>query len=260
MLTPAVRTKEHYHARTRAEMERHLALPQWSLQQKMALACRILAADGHESALAGQFSVRGERPGTYWMIRFGLGLDEITAANVVLCDDDLAVTQGEGMVNGANQFHLWIYRHRPDVNCIVHTHPPYASALSMTGRPLAVAHMDTALFHEDCAYLHEWPGLPIGDEEGRIIHEALGTRRAILLAHHGLMTAASTIEEATILALFLERAARWQLLAEVLGPLQAIEPELAREAHDWRLQPKIITAQLYYYARRVLRTDTDCLQ
>ena len=48
-----IRDKAEYHARTTEQMERHL-LPPWSLRQKIALTCRILAAEGHESALAGQ--------------------------------------------------------------------------------------------------------------------------------------------------------------------------------------------------------------
>jgi len=75
-------------------------------------------------------------------------------------------------------------------------------------------HMDTAMFYDDCAYLAEWPRPPIGDEEGRIIHEALGDKRAILLAHHGQLVATSTIEEAAVLAVFIERAARMQVLAQ----------------------------------------------
>jgi ribulose-5-phosphate 4-epimerase/fuculose-1-phosphate aldolase len=59
-----------------------------------------------------------------------------------------------------------------------------------------------------CAYLPEWPGPPIGDEEGRIIHEAPGDKRAILLAHHGQLVATATIEEAAVLAVFVERTAR----------------------------------------------------
>jgi L-fuculose-phosphate aldolase len=260
MAATDVQPKTYYHDRTRADMERHLAMPTWTIRQKMALACRILAADGHESGLAGQFSVRGQQPGTYWMLGFGLGFDEANASNIVLCDHELRVLEGTGMVNGANQFHLWIYRERQDVNCIVHTHPPHASALSMIGTPLVVAHMDTAVFHEDCAYLAEWPGLPIGDDEGRIIHAALGNKRAALLAHHGLLAVASTVEEASMLALFLERAARWQLLAQAAGEVKRIKPELAREAHDWRLQPKLIGAQFHYYARRVLKAGDECLR
>src|SRR3954469_14319044 len=114
-------------------------------------------------------------------MRFGLGLDEISADNLLLVDDDLRVLEGDGMPNPSNRFHLWIYRQRPEVGSIIHTHPPYTSALSMIGEPLAVAHMDTAVFWADCAFLPEWPGGPIGDEEGRIISGVLGTKRAALL-------------------------------------------------------------------------------
>ena len=106
------------------------------------------------------------------------------------------------MPNPANRFHLWIYRHRPQVNAIVHTHPPHVSALSMLGVPLNAPHMDTSMFYEDCAWMPEYPGVPIGDEEGRLIHESLGDKRAILLGHHGQLAACPTIEEATMLAIF----------------------------------------------------------
>ena len=130
-----IRDKTEYHAQTSEQMERHLPLPPWSLRQKMALTCRILAAEGHESALAGQITARGDRPGTYWMLSFGLGFDEARASNIVLVDDDLNLIEGDGMVNPSNRFHLWIYRHRPDVTAIVHTHPPYCSIPSNTSKP-----------------------------------------------------------------------------------------------------------------------------
>ena len=147
------------------------------------------------------------------MLSFGLGFDEARASNIVLVDDDLQLLAGDGMVNPSNRFHLWIYRHRPDVTAIVHTHPPYCSALSIVGGPLKVSHMDTSMFYDDCAFLPEWPGAPIGDEEGRIIR---GDRRQArdLLAHHGQLVATKTIEEAAVLSVFIERAARLQLLAE----------------------------------------------
>jgi L-fuculose-phosphate aldolase len=255
-----VRDKTEYHARTTEQMERHLAVPPWSLRQKIALTCRILAAEGHESALAGQITARGDRPGTYWMLSFGLGFDEARAGNIVLVDDDLNLREGDGMVNPSNRFHMWIYRHRPNVNAIVHTHPPYCSALSVTGQPLIAAHMDTAMFYDDCAYLAEWPGPPIGDEEGQIIHEALGDKRAILLAHHGQLVATSTIEEAAVLAVFIERAARMQVLAQSIGKIKPIDPACAREAHDYRLKPRAVAATFYYFARRALKQDRDALE
>ena len=49
---------------------------------------------------------------------------------------------GDGMANPANRFHSWIYRARPDVQCIVHTHAFHVAALSMLEVPLVVSHMD----------------------------------------------------------------------------------------------------------------------
>ena len=247
------RPKAEYHQRAASNMDRHLAIPHWTPQQKLALACRMLAAEGHGSGLAGQLTARGPTPGSYWTMRFGLGQEEICASNLLLVDDDLNVLQGDGMPNPSNRFHLWVYRARPAVNCIVHTHPPHVSALSMTGQSLKAAHMDTSMFYEDCAHLAEWPGVPIGDEEGRIISEALGGNRSILLAHHGLLTACGGIEEATVLALFMERAARLQLLAGGASAMRDLPPEVAREAHDYRLKPRPVGATFAYFARAVIR-------
>jgi L-fuculose-phosphate aldolase len=251
--------KSEYHAKFRGDLDQFVLPTGWTVQQKVALACRILDRDGHESALAGQVSARGEKPGTYWTLRFGLGFDEARKSNVLLIDDDLRVLEGEGMPNPANRFHLWIYRARPETRAIVHTHPPHASALSMIGQELIVSHMDTCVLYENCAYLPEWPGVPIGDEEGRLISAALGDKHAVLLAHHGLLTAAKGIEDATVLAFYLERAARLQLMAQAVGPIRPVDPELAREARSYRGSPKYMAATFDYLARRVLRETADCL-
>jgi L-fuculose-phosphate aldolase len=241
-------------------MEKHLLSPTWNVQQKVALTCRMLAAEGHGSALAGQITARGPRSGTFYMLTFGLGFDEACASNIILVDENLDVVEGDGMPNPSNRFHLWVYRARPDVNCIVHTHPPKVSALSTVGEPLVVAHMDHTMFYDDCAYLPEWPGVPIGDEEGEIISAALGSKRAILLAHHGQLVAGSSVEEAAMLAIFIERAARLQVLARSIGPIKAIKPKLAREAHDYRLKPKAVGATFHYFSRSVLRSAPECLE
>ena len=255
----AVRSKSDYDARFRADLDKFVQASGWTLQQKVALACRFLDRDGHESALAGQVSARGENPGTYWTLRFGLGFDEAREDNILLIDDDLNVLAGDGMANPANRFHLWIYRARPETNAIVHTHAPHASALSMIAEELIISHMDTCVLYENCAYIPEWPGVPIGDEEGAIISTALGGKQAVLLAHHGLLTAAKTIEEAAVLAFYVERAAKLQLLARAVGPIKRVKPELAHEARSYRGSPKYIAATFNYLARRVLRETPDCL-
>lgn len=239
--------------RAREDMLRHLDVPDWSLREKLALTCRILFAQGHDSGLAGQITARAGEPGTYYTQRLGLGFDEITASNLLAVNEDLEVISGDGMANPANRFHSWIYRARPDVHCIVHTHPCHISALSMLGRPLKVAHMDTCILYDDIAFLEEWPGVPVGNSEGKIISAALGERRAALLAHHGLVVACGSVEEACVVAIQCERAARLQLLAESAGSIRDIGSELAREAHDWVLHERRLLTTFAYYARRALR-------
>jgi L-fuculose-phosphate aldolase len=258
-MSATVRDKAAYHRQTDERINRHFESPDWSVRQKLALACRILAMEGHDSGLAGQVTARGPKPGTYYMLRFGFGFDEITAANLLLVDDDLNVLEGDGMPNPSNRFHLWIYRARTRVNSIMHTHAPHVSALSMIGVPLAVSHMDTTLFFEDCAWLREWPGAPIGDEEGRIISEAIGDKKTILLAHHGQLAATASVEHALVLAMFVERAAKLQLMAMSAGTILPVDPALAQEAHDYRHKAKAIAATFDYYARRALREDASVL-
>lgn len=243
------------------QMDTHLEASGYTLRQKLALTCRILFDNGHDSGLAGQITARAGTPGTYLTQRLGLGFDEITERNLLLVDEDLNVLQGEGMANPANRFHSWVYRARPDVQCIVHTHALHAAALGMLEVPLAVSHMDNCVLYDDVAFVARWPGIPVGNEEGEFIAAALGDKRALLLAHHGLLIAAGSVEEAVVLGVAFERAARMHLLAAAAGSIQPIDAGLAREAHDWVLRPKRNAIAFDYYARRALRggRHADCL-
>lgn len=226
--------------------------PDWNIPQKMAIACRYLAQQEHCETLAGQMTVRlGE--GRFATTPIGLAFDEIAPNDIIVVDDELQLLEGQGMANPATRFHMWVYRARPDVTCIIHTHPPATSALSMIEQPLVVAHMDQTPFFDDCAFLKEWPGLPIADEEGEVIAGALGGKRSILLAHHGLLTACANVEEATYMAVLLEQAARRQLMAAAAGTIRPVADALAQESHDFLLKPSIVAATFAMYARRVLQ-------
>jgi L-fuculose-phosphate aldolase len=231
----------------------------WSTRQKLALTCRVLSDRGHDSGLAGQITARAEQPGTYYTQQLGLGFDEITQDNLLLVDEDLEVLEGEGMANPANRFHSWIYRARPDVQCIVHTHPFHVAALSMLETPLVISHMDTTPLYDDCAFLPIWSGVPVGNEEGEIISEAIGDKKAILLAHHGQIVAGASVEEACSLAVLIERAAALQLTAMAAGTIKELPEKLAREAHDWTLLPNRSAANFAYYARRALAAHPDAI-
>jgi L-fuculose-phosphate aldolase len=174
------------------------ALPGEDPRARLTRCAWILAAEGHESGLAGQLTARGAEPGTFWTLPLGLAFDEAEERSWLLIDDALKVLAGEGAhgvrePNPATRFHLWVYRARPDVRAIVHTHPPAASALAAAEQPLVVAHMDATPLFEDTAFLGQWPGLPTADREGEIIAGALAGKHALLLAHHGLLTAGRSV-------------------------------------------------------------------
>jgi L-fuculose-phosphate aldolase len=242
------------------EIAKGLRSSAFNAREKLALACRILAEEGHARTLAGQITVRAGQATSFWTTPFGIGFAETNVSHLLCTDAEMRTVEGEGMANPAVRFHLWVYRARPDINCIVHTHPRYSAALSMVGRPLGVAHMDATMFHNDCAWLERWPGVPLANEEGRLISEALGTKRTILLAHHGLLTTGKTLEEALYLAVLFEQAAQLQVLAESIGTIRAVAPDLAQEAHDFLLKDSVVNATFEYWARQIARKYPETLR
>ncbi len=155
--------------------------------------------------------------------------------------------------NPATRFHLWVYRARADVQAIVHTHPPAASALAAAAEPLVVAHMDATPLFDDIAFLPEWPGLPTADREGELIAGALADKHALLLAHHGLLGAGRSVQEATFLAVFIERMARLQLDAAKVGGVKPIDAGEARRARDFLRTDRIMNATFDAWSRRAER-------
>ena len=254
--------KEELVAQSIVQMDRQFEESLYTDRQKLALTCRILFDNGHDSGLAGQITARTGKPGEYLTQRLGLGFDEIAEDNLLTVDENLNVLDGKGMPNPANRFHSWVYRARPDVNCIIHTHALHASALGMLEEPLQISHMDNCVLYDDVAFVGEWPGVPVGNEEGEFIAAALGQKRALLLSHHGLLVAATSIEEACVLSIAFERAAKMHLLAAGAGTIRPIDHRLAKEAHDWIVRPKRNTVAFEYYARRSLKDprNADCLR
>ena len=251
-----LRSKEYFDKRSADEMARHLKTPKRTLQETLACACRLIAAKQEDAGLAGQVSARSERgDGFYWTLRFGLGWDEATPEDFIEVDGDLNTITGHGMPNPATRFHLWVYAARPDIQSIIHTHSPWVSIMAAAKQPLVVAQMDMTPFYNDCAFLAEWPGVPIADQEGVIITEALGDKFSVLLANHGMLTAGRSVQEATYLAVYLERAARIQMHARAFGPVEPVDEELAEEAGAYLRRPKIMEATFEYWFRQTQRIN-----
>lgn len=253
-VAPAVSRQDVYEASARQSIQAFRPTPR-RLPAKIAIACRMLAIAGHNQGhgLASQISAR-DGDNHFWTQSYGLALEEALTVNQLRVDHALRVSEGAGMANPANRFHGWIYRERPDVGAIVHTHAPASSALALTGQPLVIAHMDTVPLYRSVAHLPEWPGVPFGDGEGALISQALGGNKGLLLAHHGLLTVGRTIEEACLLAITFEQAARMQLEAMATGlPLRGVRPELGDDARSHAEQEIYALAHFEYYARTVQR-------
>ena len=227
-------------------------------------AAWILADERHESGLAGQLTARGPSSGTFWTLPLGLAFNEAAEASWLLIDDALNVLEGEGFVSGsgnslihirepnpATRFHLWIYRARPNVHAIIHTHPPACSALAAAEVPLIVGHMDATPLFDDMAFLPAWPGLPTADREGEIIAGGLGEKHAILLAHHGMLTAGRSVAEAVFLGVFMERMARLQIDAAAVGGVKPVDAEEAVRARDFLRTDRIMQLTFDAWVRRI---------
>ena len=254
-----LRDKTSYIDAYAEKVRKGIPTPTWTSRQKIALVCRILTQHGHSSGLAGQVTMRGDKPGTFWIHDYRYGLEEVRARDVLLADYDMNVIDGEGMANPGARFHSWIYANRPDVNAICHTHPIFASALSMLEVPLLASHMDTVGLYEEVGFLKEWPGIPFGDDEGRIISEALGSKRCVFLSHHGPLAACSTLEEACVLLVAMERAAKLQTIAQAVGEIRPILPARGMEGKRLKQTPGSYLTWFAHYARVAARADGDCL-
>lgn len=127
--------------------------------------------------------------------------------------------------------HAAIYRERPDVSAIIHTHSPYATALSVSYEKIPV------ILTEMCIWMggevNLAPFTQMGTEEsGLAAVRALEDRGCCLLQNHGALTIGKNLEEAYIRAVYLEDVARVYLLAKTAGKVQAIPDYWVRQIRE----------------------------
>ena len=190
----------------------------YEAKQKLILAGRVLVAQGQDDFTRGHVSVRApDDPWQFFMKPHSVGLDEITHDNILTIDLDGKVISGGGRRHSEVFIHSEIYKARPDVQSVVHTHPPYAVALSATGRPMRCFSQPAALFYQELGIYADTINLIRTTEMGAAVAHALGPHRAALLKNHGVVVVGGTIEEAVINTIMLENAAMIQMITEAAG-------------------------------------------
>lgn len=159
-----------------------------------------------------------------------------------LVPEDMAVVTLEGVqmegrlkLSVDTATHLYLYRHRPEANGVVHTHSNYATAFAALGRSIPCAL--TAIADEFGGPIPVGEYAPVGEEEiGREIGRAIGSSKAILMKQHGVFTIGDSPEAALKAAIMVEDVAKTCFLAMQMGTLEELPAEEIARAHRHYLE------------------------
>ncbi|HEY7035408.1 MAG TPA: class II aldolase/adducin family protein [Thermomicrobiales bacterium] len=226
-----------------------------TLEEQIAWACRILAMGGHGDFTLGHVSARaGDR---VLMKRNGIGLEEVTPEDVLTLDFDARKIAGEGRVHLEAVLHTEVYKVRADVGAVIHTHPPYTTALAATGAKLELLNHDAVLFKDGLALFDETAELITEAKQGAAVARALGDKRAVLLRGHGVLVAGKSVPWAVYTALTLERAIQIQAIARALGELRPMSAEMAEQVYPAKYRDEYLDTYWDYLIHRVRRAGLD---
>ncbi|KAI1396710.1 arad-like aldolase/epimerase [Hypoxylon fuscum] len=185
-------------------------------KQHLAAAFRVFADRGFDEGVAGHISVRDPiLTDHFWLNPLSTHFSLIKVSDLILCDEDGNVVEGNEPVNGAAfAIHSQIHKARPDVHAACHAHSVHGKAFSVFGRELEMITQDACRFYKSHGVYRDFRGVVLDSEEGRRISKALGNGKAVILQNHGLLTVGNTVDEAAFWFLSLERTCQAQLLAD----------------------------------------------
>jgi len=214
-------------------MERDATVVEQAARIDLAAAFRLaVRLDLHEG-VCNHFTVMLADGKRFLLNRYGLHWSEVTAGNLLALDAGGRVLAGEGEYEKtAFYIHSRIHLANPHAACVLHTHMPYATSLTLLeGGRLEMVEQNALRFHDDIAYDDEYNGLVVDNAEGDRLARALGTKRVMFLANHGVIVVGPSIAEAFDLLYYLERACRLQVLARMMGgKLRPVRPEIVNAA------------------------------
>jgi ribulose-5-phosphate 4-epimerase/fuculose-1-phosphate aldolase len=169
-----------------------------------------------QAGVCSHFSLRvSDEPLRFLLNPWGMYFSEARASELMLIDEhgrsqDPAQDAGFAAFN----IHARIHALHPEAHCVLHTHMPYATALTMLeqGR-LEPASQEALRFHGDIAYDDSYNGLAHDRAEGERIARAMGDKHVLFLAHHGVIVVGPSVAQAFDHLYYLERAAELQVKA-----------------------------------------------
>jgi len=225
------------------------------LRQHLIEAGRILEHVGQGDMTRGHVSARlPGQPELFLMKPHSVGFNEITQDNILTIDLEGMVVAGTARRHSEVFIHSEIYRARAEVGAVIHTHPTHAIAFSQTGRPMRASSQGGALFAGALPVFDMTMDLIRTPEMGRAVAEALGPHSAVLMRGHGVAIAGSTLEQAVVLAVMLEEAARIQLLGDAAGgSAPEFAPEDVARLRQNLMSPEQFVVNFNFLARKAAR-------
>jgi ribulose-5-phosphate 4-epimerase/fuculose-1-phosphate aldolase len=187
---------------------------------------------------------------------------EIKARDLQLLDgaDGETLSRPDSPDPSAWCIHSHLHARVPRARCILHLHPPFATALLTLADPTLIPiDQNTARFYRRVAQDLEYGGIADDDAEGARLAAALGDHRILMMGSHGVLVTAPTVPEAFEDLYFLERACQTLILALSTGQeLRVMPPELAeRTARGWEKYTGMASAHFEALKQRLDRTDPD---
>jgi ribulose-5-phosphate 4-epimerase/fuculose-1-phosphate aldolase len=201
-------------------------------KQRLAASYRLFGYLGFDHGGAGHITVRDpEFPDTFWLNPAGVHFSHIRVSDLIRVDHHGEILES-GEVRRLNRaafaIHSTLHAARPDVVAAAHSHSTYGKAWSALGQLLEPLTQDSCAFYEDHAIFEAFSGVVLDTSEGEKIAAALGTKKAIILQNHGLLTVGPTLEAAVWRYLAFDNACQAQLLAQAAGKTKPIPHEVAR--------------------------------
>lgn len=178
----------------------------------------------------GNVSGRDAESGYVVIKPSGVRYEKLRPEDMVILDLDGKIIEGDLKPSSDVASHLYIYRQRPDVKGVVHTHSPFATAFAAVGQPIPV--YLTAMADEFGGPIPCGGFALIGSEDiGRVVMESIGDSSAVLLKNHGVFTIGHTAEAAVKAAVMVEDVARTVWYALQIGQPEEIAPADVAKLH-----------------------------
>lgn len=195
---------------------------------QLAACYRIFNHLGWVEMIFNHITLRVPGPEKLFLINpFGLHYSEITASSLVLIDvEGNPVRESKWPVNRAGfVIHSAIHQHVELAHCVMHTHTTTGMAVACLKEGLSPTNFYAAQLHGKVAY-HDFEGITVDeDEKGRML-ESIGSKPAVILRNHGLLTWGPSLPEAYMMLWTLQRACDVQIASSSAGALNPIREEV----------------------------------